>query len=314
LFVEKIAAIQSEIEVVGRRFINDIKGNHFGGVSSSKTTLTKEERRWHSLWLRSLEYLMILEEGPHCPQHYNISVDEHLLPSKRHKNNVEIITSANRIRNKRVQTNVAMVGETRNEFLNNTNGKLEIIQKDIGYSSDADMSDAVEAHPHSDQANLSARSVRKRHVRRRRSRAPRTRPWSFHSDWTDWDYYQTPLNCLSGDFVSSEELYNDDEKTIRNLIEFGENYESWISNDDEDLIRVSTPVSQQKVDKETKHLETSNVGVMEAHPRKTTKRSAMRFTFTLFIYVTLAIFALAITISNYSPHIQKIYPSRPPPI
>ncbi len=37
-----------------------------------------------------------------------------------------------------------MVGETRNEFLNNTNGKLEIIQKDIGYSSDADMSDAVE--------------------------------------------------------------------------------------------------------------------------------------------------------------------------
>jgi hypothetical protein len=74
-------------------------------------------------------------------------------------------------------------------------------------------------------------------VRRRRSRAPRTRPWSFHSDWTDWDYYQTPLNCLSGDFVSSEELYNDDEKTIRNLIEFGENYESWISNDDEDLIR-----------------------------------------------------------------------------
>jgi hypothetical protein len=145
--------------VVGRRFINDIKGNHFGGVSSSKTTLTKEERRWHSLWLRSLEYLMILEEGPHCPQHYNISVDEHLLPSKRHKNNVEIITSANRIRNKRVQTNVAMVGETRNEFLNNIDGKLEIIQKDIGYSSDADMSDAVEAHPHSDQANLSARSV-----------------------------------------------------------------------------------------------------------------------------------------------------------
>jgi len=40
-----------------------------------------------------------------------------------------------------------MVGETGTELLNNFSGKLEIIQKDIGYSSDADMSDAVEVKP-----------------------------------------------------------------------------------------------------------------------------------------------------------------------
>lgn len=75
---------------------------------------------------------------------YHNSTEEHLLPSKRHKNNVGIVSNTNKNRNKRVQTNVAMVGETRNELLYNLNGKLEIIQKDIGYSSDADMSDAVE--------------------------------------------------------------------------------------------------------------------------------------------------------------------------
>ena len=75
------------------------------------------------------------------------SVDEQL-PSKRHKNNIGIVSNSDRIRNKRVQTTVAMVGETKNELLRNGfNEKLEIIQKDIGYSSDADMSDAVEVLP-----------------------------------------------------------------------------------------------------------------------------------------------------------------------
>ncbi|CAG2164761.1 unnamed protein product [Oppiella nova] len=48
-------------------------------------------------------------------------------------------------------------------------------------------------------------------------------------------------------------------------------------------------------------------------PRKATKRSAMRLTFTLLIYATLALFALTFSLTNYSPHIQKLY-RRPPPI
>ncbi|XP_054168016.1 uncharacterized protein LOC128965365 [Oppia nitens] len=326
-------AIQSEIESVGRRFVNDIKDNHhFGSVGSTKlTTLSKEERRWHSLWLRSLEYLMILEEGPHCPQHYNISGVEDPLPLKRHKNNVGIVSNTTntntsndnsvRIRNKRVQTTVAMVGQTKDELLGrNCNEKVEIIQKDIGYSSDADMSDAVEAHPHSDATNSASRPTRK--LRRRRNRRlPRTRPWSFHSDWTDWDYYQTPLH---GDYVSSEDIYYEDDKTIKQLIEFGENYETWITNDDfdeSDLIRVSTPVlSEPYPEKETKQVEQpsceSSSETVAEHPMptiKTTKRSAVRLTFMAVMYATLAIFALAFTLTNYSPHIQKLY-RRPPPI
>jgi len=73
-------------------------------------------------------------------------VEEHL-PSKRHKNNVGIVSNSDRIRNKRVQTTVAMVGETKSQLLgDDMSGKVEIIQKDIGYSSDADMSDAVEVN------------------------------------------------------------------------------------------------------------------------------------------------------------------------
>ncbi|CAG2114528.1 unnamed protein product, partial [Medioppia subpectinata] len=314
-------AIQSEIENVGRRFVNDIKDNHklgsIGSVGSAKltTSLMNEEKRWHTVWLRSLEYLMILEEGPHCPQHYLSGVDEQL-PSKRHKNNVGIVSPNVRILNKRVQTSVAMVGETKNELLgDNLNAKVEIIQKDIGYSSDADMSDVVEAHPHSDAAALSSRSVRKLRRRRNKTRQTRTRPWSFHSDWTDWDYYQTPLH---GDYVSSEDINYEDDKIIRNLIEFGENYETWITNEDiDDLIRVSTPSSPQILAKETKQRESTAETVEEvvthSPPPKATKRSAMRLTFTMFIYATLAIFALALTLTNYSPHIQKLY-RRPPPI
>nr|XP_027196214.1 uncharacterized protein DDB_G0286591-like [Dermatophagoides pteronyssinus] len=110
------------------------------------------------------------------------------------------------------------------------NIKYEIIQKDIGYSSDADMSDAIEAQPHSsDQPQSSQqKSSRKKYVRRRRTRTSRNRPWSYHADWTAWDYYQTPFFC---DHFSNEDLNDDNENIIRKLTEFGENYESWINNE-----------------------------------------------------------------------------------
>jgi len=120
--------------------------------------------------------------------------------------------------------------------------------------------------------------------------------------------------------VSSEDLYYEDDKTIRQLIEFGENYETWITNDDidlnDDLIRVSTPSSLQKDELQTEMKPTAapeKVPKVESHPQKTSRRSAMQMTFTVFLYATLAIFALALTITNYSPHIQKLY-RRPPPI
>lgn len=60
-------AVQSEIQNVGTRFINSIKLN---GNAVSNSLLAVEERRWHSLWLKSLEYLMILEDFNKCPTHY----------------------------------------------------------------------------------------------------------------------------------------------------------------------------------------------------------------------------------------------------
>ncbi|OTF75200.1 hypothetical protein BLA29_000239 [Euroglyphus maynei] len=80
------------------------------------------------------------------------------------------------------------------------------------------MSDAIE------------KSTRKRYVRRRRTRTNnhRNRPWSYHADWTAWDYYQTPFFC---DHFSNEDLNYDNENIIKKLTEFGENYESWINNE-----------------------------------------------------------------------------------
>ncbi|KAH9500998.1 hypothetical protein DERF_011871 [Dermatophagoides farinae] len=121
--------------------------------------------------------------------------------------------------------------------------KYEIIQKDIGYSSDADMSDAIEAQPHSsDHQSSQQKSSKKRHVRRRRTRTSnRNRPWSYHADWTAWDYYQTPFFC---DHFSNEDLnYDDNENIIRKLTEFGENYESWINNE---LDLTDTDIRDQK--------------------------------------------------------------------
>ena len=80
----------------------------------------------------------------------------------------------------------------------------------------------------SDQ-NSAQRSARKRQVRRRRTRTNRPRPWSYHADWTDWDYYQTPFVCEN---ASNEDLLNyDNEHVIRKLTEFGENYETWINSE-----------------------------------------------------------------------------------
>lgn len=45
------------------------------------------------------------------------------------------------------------------------------------------------------------------------------------------------------------------------------------------------------------------------------RSSSMHFGLKLFIYaVALTIFLIAISMANYSPHIEKAYPHRPPPI
>ena len=45
------------------------------------------------------------------------------------------------------------------------------------------------------------------------------------------------------------------------------------------------------------------------------RSSSMHFGLKLFIYaVALTIFLIAISMTNYSPHIEKVYPHRPPPI
>lgn len=87
----------------------------------------------------------------------------------------------------------------------------------------------LQVHPQSDQN--SQRLVRKHKVRRRRTRTTRTatRPWSFHADWTDWDYYQTPF-ASNAELVNNEDTLNYDDH-LRHLTEFGENYEAWINAD-----------------------------------------------------------------------------------
>lgn len=135
------------------------------------------------------------------------------------------------MRNRRVQTMYATVctGEETGDL---KGGKYEIIQKDIGYSSDADTSDAncdAISNGFVGSTASSASSIsevssggfnsktgtcqspdtqyKKRQVKRRfRSKlttstscgaltsCTKQRPWSFHaaSEWTDWDYYQPP--------------------------------------------------------------------------------------------------------------------------
>lgn len=88
----------------------------------------------------------------------------------------------------------------------------------------------MQAQPNSSDQSSSQRSAKKRQVRRRRTRTSRNRPWSFHADWTAWDYYQTPFICNDEHF-SNEDLNYTNENIIRKLTEFGENYESWFANE-----------------------------------------------------------------------------------
>lgn len=70
---------------------------------------THTEVRWHFLWLQSLEYLIIIENGYNCPQHYYTRKRvTRLLPK---------------------------------------NLKREQIPKDIGYSSDTEISDEINSSP-----------------------------------------------------------------------------------------------------------------------------------------------------------------------
>lgn len=71
-------------------------------------------------------------------------------------------------------------------------------------------------------------------VRKRRIRA---RPWSYHCDWADWDYYQEPFHS---EFSVSEEALANDE-AVKKLTEFGENYEAWISREEEDITKCKLP-------------------------------------------------------------------------
>ncbi|XP_015789097.1 uncharacterized protein LOC107366033 isoform X1 [Tetranychus urticae] len=228
--------IQAEIQTVGRSFINSLKSN---ASKINKSLLTAEETRWHNLWLKSFECLMIVEEHHTCPNHttwnrersstpYSNSKRFKLGPFSEGKENIRGM-----MRNRRIQTNMIGIGggPGLNETFNVPNGKYEIIHKDIGYSSDADMSDACEPSSCPNYISSTAKSPRKRHRRRR----PRIgeRPWSFHSEWTQWDYYQPPFSGLSGEFRSSEDLNSfEDENLVRSLTEFGENYEKWFKTDD----------------------------------------------------------------------------------
>ncbi|KAI2804252.1 hypothetical protein BLOT_003231 [Blomia tropicalis] len=337
-----VDAFHNEFEKIGHRFLKEINETYkqnFSGSTLSKS-LRQQEERCLNLWIKSLEYLVILQESPgqRCPRHFLtatitgrdsshtvghrhlnnqsstqvISNKRDLAPLSRSYNSVFNATtiqsstpygvllrhasaqhyhrpmfgkkvermsasgggggmnggeSSVNFRNRRVQTTRS--GNTMNEqelvvdthtldgsgspsadsgVFSSSTEKYEIIQKDIGYSSDADMSDAIEAHPHSADQNSSQRSARKRQIRRRRTRTARPRPWSYHADWTDWDYYQTPFAC-NGEHVSNEDMLNyDNENAIRKLTEFGENYETWINaeHDSDELKLLKPPVVIEK--------------------------------------------------------------------
>lgn len=77
-----------------------------------------------------------------------ISLVDHLstTPPKRQKNNFKSVGTKDTLglmKNRRIQTTM-MVGATQGNPLNLHGTKFEIIHKDIGYSSDADMSDVCE--------------------------------------------------------------------------------------------------------------------------------------------------------------------------
>jgi len=306
------------------------------GCPAAQSLLPSEERRWQFLWLRSLEFLLILENSGRvvCPRHTgktnsdleplskrnrrsedaeDIEVEDYtgfesenggsvsdseLIPAELPPNTASELAAAAAMRNRRIQTMgcgpdayyTPLAGLTRL----NSKGPFEIVHKDIGYSSDADMSDVGPENGASTaknnnnensnapgnrltQSNSSdhvntvgaassgacSRSSRKRSVRRRRAtqqhqRSSVRRPWSFHDGWTDWDYYQPPSysTIYAHEYKSSENLMTTstmsspldgppDEHTLRSLTEFGENYEFWFKNEDDAIIRASTPVRSE---------------------------------------------------------------------
>ena len=68
-----LKCIQSEIERVGHKFISGIKKlleeNSQHCKSNKSKALNKLEKKWHNLWIRSLEYLICIETG-RCPCHF----------------------------------------------------------------------------------------------------------------------------------------------------------------------------------------------------------------------------------------------------
>ena len=62
-------AIQVEIESVGRRFLSSIAPHLRSRAQGAE--LRQQETRWHSLWIRSLEFLVIIEDCFKCPNHLN---------------------------------------------------------------------------------------------------------------------------------------------------------------------------------------------------------------------------------------------------
>lgn len=214
------------MESAGRRFIQAIVAH---GSQAAHDLLAGEERRWQLLWLRSLEYLLVLENSPHlvCPRHLTTAKPPsppdsgEASSSKRQRLDTLTQLELAAMRNRRVQTNMVAAATDltldlprpyyANKAAGGVGGGFEVVHKDIGYSSDADMSDfgpennknaanqqlsnSSDHVNHGHSSGHSSRSSRKRSVRRRRAtahRPPVRRPWSFHDGWTDWDYYQPP--------------------------------------------------------------------------------------------------------------------------
>lgn len=194
--------IQREIESVGRQFLSSLKSrNNYTDIEAAD--LKHQEDRWHSLWIKSLEFILLIKEYNLCPQH----------------SDPKTVT---------MTTSVAC--------------GMDLLPKDTGYSSDADLSDA--SNPADKLHSLSLSPVKKRVMRRRTT--SKRRPWSFHvpSEWSDWDYYQPPPVNVNAATIEPEDMH--DESVVKSLIEFGENYELWFKTDEGIAgLRSSTPIRNE---------------------------------------------------------------------
>jgi len=249
------------------------------------------------------------------------------------------------VKNRRVQT---MGGQ---DLADMKDCKFEVIQKDIGYSSDADMSDAYD-RPQTDYINLSTsrNSQRKRQFRRRQRNFQRlspscstgnldlsficqgrNRPWSFHasSEWTDsWDYYIPPssIHPQSSEDLSSSSPYDDDD-TVRRITEFGENYEYWLKPDDviiglrEGIHRPPPPQLSiltgtdvcSSGDSPKKEVSTMTSHATPENNEETNKKRGRRRTYAIFVTFSLVSILLSLLFSSsYPSHLDLEYKSPPP--